>query len=109
MGHDDWDARLVTVYVTHGMLRANVIKGLLDSAEIPCMLSYEAAGPAIGLTVDGLGRVEIRVPAKWAQEARDLLEAKPVDITDHLSAEEDEDEFEEEFDDGPDTSSEGAS
>jgi hypothetical protein len=67
----------VTVYVTHGLLRANVIRGVLDSAGIPVMLRYEAAGPAIGLTVDGLGRVEIQVPAEWEQEARDLLSADP--------------------------------
>ncbi len=95
MAHDDWDAGLVTVYVTHGMLRANVIKGLFESAGIPSMLTYEAAGPAIGLTVDGLGRVEIRVPAKWAQEARDLLEAEPVDMA-QGAPDDDEDEFDDE-------------
>ncbi len=68
---------LVTVYVTYGMLRANVIHGLLQSAGIPSMLSYEAAGPAIGVMIDGLGKVEVKVPATWAQEARELLAAEP--------------------------------
>ncbi len=114
MGSDDWDAGLVTVYVTHGMLRANVIKGLFESAGIPSMLTYEAAGPAIGLTVDGLGRVEIRVPAKWAQEARDLLEAEPVDTAESAADEDDDgfddDEFDEdESDEDANTSRQGAS
>jgi hypothetical protein len=71
------EVELVTVYVTHGMLRANVIHGLLKSAGIPSMLSYEAAGPAIGVMIDGLGKVEIKVPATWAREARELLAADP--------------------------------
>ena len=68
---------LVTVYVAQGHLRANVIRGLLESAGIPVILKYEAAGPAIGITVDGLGRVEIQVPEEWAREANDLLTATP--------------------------------
>lgn len=68
---------LVTVYVTQGHLRANVIRGLLESAGIPVILKYEAAGRAIGITVNGLGRVEVQVPEEWAQEANDLLTATP--------------------------------
>lgn len=68
---------LVTVYVTQGQLRANVIRGVLESAGIPVILKYEAAGPAIGITINGLGRVEIQVPDAWAQEATDLLTATP--------------------------------
>jgi hypothetical protein len=68
---------LVTVYTAQGMLRANVIRGLLESAGIPVMLGYESVGQTFGLTVDGIGRVYIRVPAEWEQEARDLLEAEP--------------------------------
>lgn len=72
------DVKLVTVSIAYGMLRANVIRGLLESAGIPVMLRYEAAGPAIGLILDGLGRVEIQVPAEWEQEALDLMAAEPV-------------------------------
>ena len=68
---------LATVYVAQGLLRANVIRGALESAGIPVILKYESVGPTIGLTVNGLGRVEIRVPEKWEQEARDLLTAEP--------------------------------
>ena len=48
------DAPKAVVQVIHGMLRANVIRGLLESAGIPVMLRYEAAGPAIGLITAGL-------------------------------------------------------
>jgi hypothetical protein len=41
------------------------------------MLKYEAAGQIFGLTVDGLGLVEVLVPVAWADEARALLEAEP--------------------------------
>jgi len=67
----------VTVYVTQGMLRAMVVRGALESAGIPVALKYESAGPVIGLTINGLGRVEVVVPAEWEKEARDLLEAEP--------------------------------
>lgn len=69
--HDVTD--LVTVRVEQGMLRANVIRGALESAGIPVILKYEALGPTLGLTVNGIGRVEIKVPAQWEKEARDLL------------------------------------
>lgn len=76
MHREPKDVRLVTVDVIYGMLRANVIRGLLESSGIPVMLRYEAAGPAIGLVIDGFGRVEVQVPADWEQEARDLLAAE---------------------------------
>jgi hypothetical protein len=68
---------LETVYTCQGLLQANVIRGALESAGIPVILKYESIGPTIGLTVDGLGRVEVRVPSKWAAEARDLLTGEP--------------------------------
>jgi len=68
---------LVTVYVTQGMLRAMVVRGALETAGIPVMLSYESVGPVIGLTVNGIGKVEVRVPLEWEAEARDLLDAQP--------------------------------
>jgi hypothetical protein len=68
---------LTTVYTAQGMLRATVIRGALESAGIPVMLSYEAAGPAIGLTVGGIGKVDIKVPTEWETEARNLLNAQP--------------------------------
>lgn len=68
---------LKTVYIAQGMLRAMVVRGALESAGIPVMLSYEAIGQALGITVNGIGRVEIKVPSEWENEARDLLNARP--------------------------------
>jgi len=68
---------LVTVYVAQGMLRAMVVRGALEAAGIPVILTYESVGPVIGLTVDGIGRAEVRVPLEWEAEARDLLNAQP--------------------------------
>ncbi len=63
----------VVVYAAQGQLRAAVIRSALESAGIPVMLRYESLGSVMGLTVDGIGRVYVMVPAEWEQEALDLL------------------------------------
>ena len=65
---------LVVVFRAAGMSEAEIIKGLLESAEIPVHLSYESAGVVYGLTVDGLGEVRVQVPAEFAPLALELLE-----------------------------------
>ncbi len=73
------DFKLVTVYNSMGMLGAQVVKGKLESAGIPVMLKYEAAGQIFGLTVDGLGLVEVQVPEEWAEDAEALISEEPED------------------------------
>jgi hypothetical protein len=68
------DLKLVPVYRSHGMLSAEVVKGKLESAGIPVLLKYEAVGQIFGLTVDGLGQVEVQVPEEWAEDALALIE-----------------------------------
>jgi hypothetical protein len=68
------DFKLVTVYRSQGMLGAEVMKGKLESAGIPVLLKYEAVGQILGLTVDGLGLVDVQVPEELAEDALDLLE-----------------------------------
>ena len=70
---------LTVVYKTAGLTEAEIIKGLLESEEIPVHLQYESAGAVYGLTVDGLGEVKICVPEAFAEEARELL--RPLDTT----------------------------
>ncbi len=65
--------QMVTVYVAWGQPEAEIVKGRLESEGIPVVLRYESAGLVYGLTVDGLGRVEVRVPAVFASTARELL------------------------------------
>ena len=62
-----------TVYVASSQPEAEIIKGRLNCEEIPALLSYESAGVVYGLTVDGLGQVEVRVPSHLAQRAREIL------------------------------------
>lgn len=68
------EPRLITVYISQGMLPALVVRGKLESAGIPVLLKYEAIGQIIGLTVDGLGRVEVQVPEDCAADAEYLLQ-----------------------------------
>ncbi len=68
---------LTVVHVEQGMLRAQVIKAKLEEAGIPVLLDYESVGPIIGITVDGLGKVRVLVPSKYANVARALVE-EPV-------------------------------
>lgn len=65
---------LTVVYVTQGLLKAQVIKAKLEDSGIPVLLDYESVGPVIGVTVDGLGEVRVLVPTQHADEARALIE-----------------------------------
>jgi len=67
------DLNLVTVYRSMGMLGAQVVKAKLEAYEIPVMLKYESAGLVFGLTVDGLGMVEVQVPGDRAEEAAAIV------------------------------------
>ncbi|MDF1514838.1 MAG: DUF2007 domain-containing protein [Anaerolineae bacterium] len=74
MKHKDSKNDLVIVHQVQGQLRAAVIRSALESAGIPVMLRFESLGATLGLTIDGIGRVDILVPPEWAAEARDLLD-----------------------------------
>lgn len=64
---------LITVYLANGQPEAEIIKGRLENEGIPAMLRYESAGVVYGLTIDGLGQVEVQVPSSLAQHAREIL------------------------------------
>ncbi len=66
-------AKWVSVRRVQGMLRAQAFKSFLESQGVPVLLRYESAGPAIGITLDGLGEVFLLVPARMEQRARRLL------------------------------------
>ena len=65
----------VVVYAAAGWLQANIVKGMLEAAEIPAQLSGEGLGTVYGLTVGPLGLVEVLVPADRAAEAKALIAA----------------------------------
>ncbi len=75
-GKKQWSKQpgLSQVYVTAGLLQAEIIKGKLQANDIPALLEYESLGPVLGLTVDGLGEVRVLVPEDKADAARALLE-----------------------------------
>jgi hypothetical protein len=64
---------LITVYIANGQPEAEIVRGRLENEGIPAMLRYESAGVVYGLTINGLGQVEVQVPSSLAQHARDIL------------------------------------
>ena len=68
---------LVSIYTSTGPLAAEVVKGRLESAGIPAMLKYESIGRTMGLTLDGLGEVQVMVQKEREQEALALLAENP--------------------------------
>ena len=64
---------LTKVYVARSQPEAEIVKGRLDCEGIPAILRYESAGIVYGITVNGLGQVEVLVPAHLAKSAREIL------------------------------------
>ena len=64
---------MIEVYKAKGELEAQVIKGLLESYGIPCLLQSHAASSVHTFAVDGMGEVRILVSEKSADEARRLI------------------------------------
>ncbi len=64
----------VVVFASHGPLEAEVAKSKLSGEGILAVLRFEALGRVLGLTVDGLGLVEVLVAPADAERARALLE-----------------------------------
>jgi hypothetical protein len=75
MKHQDF----ITVEVVYGELKANVLKAHLESEGIPVFLQYESLGRVTPLIIDGLGEIKIKVPAQFAEEARQILQQTPDD------------------------------
>ena len=66
--------KLITIYKACGQPEAEIVKGRLTVEGIPAVLKYESVGSVYGLTMDGLGQVEVQVPAKYESKARELIE-----------------------------------
>jgi hypothetical protein len=65
---------MIEVYKAKGELEAQVIKGMLESYGIPCLLQSHAASSVHSFAVDGMGEVRILVSEKAVDEARRLIE-----------------------------------
>ena len=67
---------LVEVYTAVGEAEAQIIKGLLESNGIPCLLKSLAAPSVHAFTVDGMGEVKVMVWKSTADSARQLIRRK---------------------------------
>ena len=65
--------KLVEVYRAAGEAEAQIIRGLLESNGIPCLLKSLAAPSVHVFTVDGMGEVEVMVKESRAKEAKRLV------------------------------------
>jgi hypothetical protein len=63
----------VPVYTAQGQLAGEMIRLLLESMDIPAIISQESAGITFGLTVGPMGEVKILVPANRVTEALEIL------------------------------------
>ena len=61
-------------YTASGMANANIVVGRLKAEGIPAKLKYEAVGAIYGITIDGLGKVDVLVPTGELGRARDILQ-----------------------------------
>ncbi len=65
--------KLVDVFRASGEMEAHVIKGLLESNGIPCILKSDAATSVHAFTVDGMGEVTVVVWESRAEEAKRII------------------------------------
>lgn len=65
---------LVTVFWPQDRAQAELIVGVLQTAGIESILSYESAGMVFGMTMDGLGQIQVKVAAEDADRATQFLD-----------------------------------
>jgi hypothetical protein len=75
--------KLVEVYHARTEMEAQVIKGLLESFNVPCVLKSNAAPSVHVFTMDGMGEVGVMVLESMADKARALInDSEPEVIED---------------------------
>ena len=67
---------MVEVYSANGDLEAQVIKGLLESQGITCLLQPHAVSSLQNIIVPGMGGVRVMVAAEEAAQATKLIDAE---------------------------------
>ena len=70
---------LVEVYRSSSDMEAQVIKSLLESFGIPCLLKSNAVASVHMFAVDGMGEVRVMVLDSMSEKARELIAAKSVE------------------------------
>ena len=61
------------VFVANGQLMAEQVRSFLQASGVGCILRGESLSKTHGLTLDGLGRVDVLVAEADADQARELL------------------------------------
>ncbi len=69
--------KTVEVYHARNQMEAQVIKGLLESFDIPSVLQSNAAPSVHMFTMDGMGEVSVMVLASMVAKARELIRNEP--------------------------------
>ena len=69
------DQQLERVWIANGEMQAQQVRGFLEASGIATLERGEALRHTHGLTIDGLGAVEIYVSAADAERARSLIES----------------------------------
>jgi hypothetical protein len=68
--------KMVGVYRASGEAEARMVKGLLESHGIPCLLKSNAAPSVHAFAIDGLGEVRVMVWEELAKKARELIKGE---------------------------------
>ena len=72
---DEEPQQLQRVWVANGEMQAQQVRAFLEAAGIATLERGEALRNTHGLTIDGLGAVEIYVSAVDAERARSLIDS----------------------------------
>lgn len=64
---------LEAVYRAAGEAEAQIIRGVLESRGIACLLQSNAAPSVHAFAIDGMGEVKVMVEASVAEKARKLI------------------------------------
>ena len=64
---------MVEVYQAAGEIEAQVIKSLLESYGIPCLLKSNAAHSVHTFAIDGMGEIKVMVWDSMAKKAKSLI------------------------------------
>ncbi len=75
MNYKDVEGGWVTVFEAANIDEANIVKGLLEAADIPVYLEREAIGAIYKLSVGPLSEVAVKVPKDKAAKASQLLQS----------------------------------
>ncbi|MCP4216234.1 MAG: DUF2007 domain-containing protein [bacterium] len=80
------DKELKQLLVVEGMMEAEIIKTKLENFEIPCMLKFETAGRLMGISMNGLGKVQVMVSSKDYDYALEIMEEASDEPSDETGA-----------------------